>query len=416
MNNQGFWRIAKVKFYLNKERLFKDIMELDQKKSLSEEEAEELLKEDIEDFKQTVRDEKLRKEDLKQLYSLEKSGKERNSFLNFLVRFGKEDKVLRELDGFLEQVSRVDSAMDKIVTEYSESLEYDEIKEKTVKELKKYLKENKIPKDKLKEILEIEKNNKDRKTAKKYIRKEIKDSDSMISPSEVQKEISDLEDKVRSFKKDFIYHPDIFSLENLEKEFEEDSENRFKENKEDPNELVILTGKLANKLKKNDHIRNTEEFKELTEEAISMLESEDLGRFQHKLEEMNKLLGFDNQESESDYYTTEDKLDELEKAVDNLVKQEKELNAPKAKLGAVNNHDKNERREKIENLSSKGFDKSDLESRSSSDLEKLENSVSNQDGIEDKFNDLNSENNGEDGNANEKIQENIEELKNSLKN
>lgn len=387
MNNQGFWRNAKVKFYLNKERLFKDIMELDQKKSLSEEEAEEMLKEDIEDFKQTVRDEKLRKEDLKQLYSLEKSGKERNSFLNFLVRYGKEDKVLRELDGFLNQASRIDSALERIVEDGSQDLDLDKISSKTVKELKKYIDEQYLTKEELKIILENEEESKDRKTAKRYIKRELDNSSSIISPSEVQKDISGVEDKVKSFKKDFIYHPEVFDLDNIEKEFNEHYENQEKENNLE--DLVKLTGTLAENLKNSDSLENREEMKQLINDSILALEADNLDKFKEKIEKLNEISEPEKESSNEKAKSQQSKLKEVEEVINRLEdagygEQSRETSDSQESEPEGRKSDSS-RAKLVSKLEEKGFNKEKLETRSGSDLKKLEESSEKIDEVEEMF-------------------------------
>lgn len=361
----------------------KDIMKLDQKKSLSENEAEELLEKDIEDFKQSVRDEKLRKKDLKELYSLEKSGKERKSFLNFLVRYGKEDKVLRELDGFLDQVSRVDSALERIIEDDSHDIDLEEVNNKTVEELRKYLKNSHLSKGELEAILEKEKETKDRKTAKKYINRALKNSDSLISPSTVQKEVSEIEDKVRSFKKDFIYHPEVFDLENLEKEFNEHSEKQETDGLE---ELVELTGDLAKNLKESNSLDNREEMKQLINDSILALESDNLEKFKERIERLNELSQPEQENSGIKVKAQQSKLEEVENVIDRLEKAGYGESSSEIDKSENNTSDSESSREKlISELEDKGFQKEKLETRSGSDLEKLDDSSENIDKVEEMF-------------------------------
>lgn len=391
-------------------------MKLDQKKSLSEEEAEELLKEDIEDFKQTVRDEKLRKEDLKQLYSLEKSGKERNSFLNFLVRYGKEDKVLRELDGFLDQVSRIDSALDRIIEDSSQDLDLDKVNSKTVKELKEYVSERNLSKDELKTILNSERENKNRKTAKKYLERKIENSSPIISPSEVQKDISKIEDKVSSFKKDFIYHPDFFDLDNIEKEFSKHHEAQEKQNNLE--ELIELTGTLAENLKQSDKIDNREEMKQIINDSILALESDNIDRFKKKIEKLNKLSEPKKENNSEKATQQQDKLGEVEEVIerleeagygetnketDNYRESDTESSKPDSSRGKL-----------ISELENKGFNKGKLENQSSSDLEQLDESSEKIGKVEEMFRENDEKKKKEESSENriirdiEKLEETIE--------
>jgi len=391
------------------------IMKLNQKKSLSEEEAQELLKKDIEDFKQSVRDEQLRKKDLKELYSLEKSGKERENFLNFLVRYGKEEKVLRELDGFLDQVSRVDTALERMVEDESKNLDLEDTTDKTVKELKEYVKNNHLSKEELEAILESEKERKDRKTAKKYLEKELEDSSSLISSSEVKKAISNVENKVKSFKKDFIYHPEVFNLDNIEKEFEEHSEEQKDERDNDLEELVELTGNLVKNLKKSDNLENRGEMKELINNAILALESDNFDKFKDKIKRLNELTNTGKKNIVNHAETQQSKLQQIEEVISRL--EETGYNAPREEKASEKESKSSEsgREKMISRLQQEGFNREKLETRSRSDLEKLQSSSNKINNVEEMFQESDEmEKESERENSENRIIRDIEKLEEAI--
>jgi len=391
------------------------IMKLNQKKSLSEEEAQELLKKDIEDFKQSVRDEQLRKKDLKELYSLEKSGKERENFLNFLVRYGKEEKVLRELDGFLNQVSRVDTALERMVEDESKNLDLEDTTDKTVKELKEYVKNNHLSKEELEAILESEKERKDRKTAKKYLEKELEDSSSLISSSEVKKAISNVENKVKSFKKDFIYHPEVFNLDNIEKEFEAHSEEQKDERDNDLEELVELTGNLVKNLKKSDNLENQGEMKELINNAILALESDNFDKFKDKIKRLNELTNTGKKNIVNHAETQQSKLQQIEEVISRL--EETGYNAPREEKASEKESKSSEsgREKMISRLQQEGFNREKLETRSRSDLEKLQSSSNKIDNVEEMFQESDEmEKESERENSENRIIRDIEKLEEAI--
>jgi len=390
-------------------------MKLNQKKSLSEEEAQELLKKDIEDFKQSVRDEQLRKKDLKELYSLEKSGKERENFLNFLVRYGKEEKVLRELDGFLDQVSRVDTALERMVEDESKNLDLEDTTDKTVKELKEYVKNNHLSKEELEAILESEKERKDRKTAKKYLEKELEDSSSLISSSEVKKAISNVENKVKSFKKDFIYHPEVFNLDNIEKEFEAHSEEQKDERDNDLEELVELTGNLVKNLKKSDNLENRGEMKELINNAILALESDNFDKFKDKIKRLNELTNTGKKNIVNHAETQQSKLQQIEEVISRL--EETGYNAPREEKASEKESKSSEsgREKMISRLQQEGFNREKLETRSRSDLEKLQSSSNKIDNVEEMFQESDEmEKESERENSENRIIRDIEKLEEAI--
>jgi len=391
------------------------IMKLNQKKSLSEEEAQELLKKDIEDFKQSVRDEQLRKKDLKELYSLEKSGKERENFLNFLVRYGKEEKVLRELDGFLDQVSRVDTALERMVEDESKNLDLEDTTDKTVKELKEYVKNNHLSKEELEAILESEKERKDRKTAKKYLEKELEDSSSLISSSEVKKAISNVENKVKSFKKDFIYHPEVFNLDNIEKEFEAHSEEQKDERDNDLEELVELTGNLVKNLKKSDNLENRGEMKELINNAILALESDNFDKFKDKIKRLNELTNTGKKNIVNHAETQQSKLQQIEEVISRL--EETGYNAPREEKASEKESKSSEsgREKMISRLQQEGFNREKLETRSRSDLEKLQSSSNKINNVEEMFQESDEmEKESERENSENRIIRDIEKLEEAI--
>jgi len=390
-------------------------MKLNQKKSLSEEEAQELLKKDIEDFKQSVRDEQLRKKDLKELYSLEKSGKERENFLNFLVRYGKEEKVLRELDGFLDQVSRVDTALERMVEDESKNLDLEDTTDKTVKELKEYVKNNHLSKEELEAILESEKERKDRKTAKKYLEKELEDSSSLISSSEVKKAISNVENKVKSFKKDFIYHPEVFNLDNIEKEFEAHSEEQKDERDNDLEELVELTGNLVKNLKKSDNLENRGEMKELINNAILALESDNFDKFKDKIKRLNELTNTGKKNIVNHAETQQSKLQQIEEVISRL--EETGYNAPREEKASEKESKSSEsgREKMISRLQQEGFNREKLETRSRSDLEKLQSSSNKINNVEEMFQESDEmEKESERENSENRIIRDIEKLEEAI--
>ena len=392
---------------------------------MSDAESREILEGDKNDIEETLEERKPGKYALKSLIRAEKRGDNREEVLEVLNECLKSEKVLDQLNNLSQQLSETENLLKRIDTDGdTKSLETGEIADKTVKELRKFLKNNKIPQKRLEELFEIEESNKNRKTAKKYIKKEIESADSDFGLASLQEDISELESGLSSFKIEIEENRENFSLPDTESSNKiNDSEGGYRKK-----DLIEITNSVIEKLRNQGNLRSNEKLKELVNDAFLELEAENYSAFKDKLHEIENLEENDSEDSPNDLFEQENKLERIESMVSELEeRQEKILGAPKTATEEVNEQldtleemsgeeikrPGTEREEKIEEIASKGFDKENLKSRSDSDLAKLEDSSESMEKIESKFESLDSEKSSTADKTSE-IEENIEKLEESL--
>ena len=391
---------------------------------MSDAESKKILQGRKEEIKKTIEERNPGKYALKSLIREEKKGDRRQDVLSILKNRLSEEKVLDRLNNLSHQLLETEDLLDKISTgKQTERIESSEIVDKTVKQLRKYLKQNEISKDQLQELLKEEEKGKDRKTAKQYINKELESADSDSNLEKLQEDLSELENDISSFRTEISENRDKFNLP----ENDDKKQNKDSKTEENQKELLEATSKVIERLKERDDLRNNEELKNLVNDAFLALEAENYPTFKDKLHEIKTLEENDNSE-DNDLSEQENKLERMESMVSKLEERQKEsLGVPQKTTEEVNEQldtleeisgqeierpGKKKREQKIDELSSKGFNEEDLKTRSDSDLERLEKSSEDIDNLESKFEQLDKDQSETDKNS--EIEENIEKLEESL--
>lgn len=371
--------------------------------SLETGELPELADMELDEFKDALREKDVGQIDLEELVREERKGKNRQKFLDFMVRHARELEVKNSLESLLASISEVDESLENIVEKDKErrlGADPEEITEKTVKELRNYLKEHYLTADQLEKILEAEKEGKDRKTAKKFVKREIRNTESPDDTQKILKNLEYTEDSIRKFKKDFIQNPGHFNLKMFDNPLEDvlnENIEDSKESRESENlsELLGLTENVIEVLEDVDNFRDREIIEELANKALLALEAEKYDTFREKIERIQE-IGFEERKSSS-------KLDEVEEAINRL-----EGNFNEEKGGAENRSQR--KTELMEILETKGFERSELRKKSTADLEELLESSKNIETLESAFKQAEEENHEEEGeNDGENDEESSEE-------
>ena len=332
-----------------------------EKLSLSE--ISDLVTGSTDHFKDEVKNNSLTLQDLNSLKEAEEAGKNREAVLKFLDRQKKSKNISRQLgtaETDLEQLEKILDEVNRIEDLehfHNENIDIDQDKlidlvGGTVEELKKFVNESPLDSRQLEDVLNAEKRVKDRKTAKKYLQKQIKKRRVGQDVSNAREDLENLKSDIEELEKDESVEADPSSNQDLdettevsEKHDEDGSQGAKKEEHE------------TEKPQENDSPEDEKNEKDSEEENK---ESEDPGDPEEPREaedseldkkiEIAENLGLEMSDEELENFSLED-LEKIEA-------------------------EKSQREDLIQFLAEEGLDEGDLRDSSTSDLEKLKESMS----------------------------------------
>lgn len=263
-------------------------------------EVASLTNKQVEEFKQEVSDREPTVNDLEQLIEAEKAGKDREEMIDYLKGMINKKNIseklqtaLDDLSGLEHTIKEVEDLEDTESLKNKDEVEIDqsqiiELIEGTVSELKDYVNENFLYRRQLEEILDAEKAGKNRKTAKRFLEKEIESKG-------IEEEIKESQEDLERLKKDIKNLKNHF--ENVAEEYDYSGEQRSKKNQEAANELLEITNSIIQELKDSDNIDNRQELEEKTNEVIQALQNDNYSKVEDALVAISK-MGRPNQEED----------------------------------------------------------------------------------------------------------------------
>lgn len=281
------------------------------------------------------------KKDLKTLKSAEKSGKDRDKVIEYIENkinelevvedLGIAQEDVREVENLLEEVANLEDAENS--EEGLENIDQDRLLELvggTVEDVKEFVEDEKPNLDVLELLLEAEEKVKDRKTAKNFIKKSLKQRKLSNDVKNTKKDIKSLKNDLRDVSED--------SSANIVQNTDKDSE---KTNKDSNSEAV------------GEDEETTETESEAEEETTETEKDE---------EEKNK-------ETEKE----DENLDDIERKKQILKSLETNIGEDKLQDISIDElkqikKDQNERQEIISELEKHGFDPEELKKASTQDL------------------------------------------------
>jgi len=255
-------------------------------------EVASLTNKQVEEFKEEVNDREPTVNDLEQLIEAEKAGKDREDMIDYLKGMINKKNISEKLQTALDDLSGLEHTIEEVEDlEDTESLENkDEVEidqsqiieliEGTVSELKEYVNENFLYRRQLEEILDAEKAGKNRKTAKRFLEKEIESKG-------IEEEIKESQEDLERLKKDIENLKDHF--ENVAEEYDYSGEERSKKNQEAANELLEITNRIIQDLKDSDNIDNRQELEKKTNEVIQALQNDNYSKVEDALVAISKM-------------------------------------------------------------------------------------------------------------------------------
>lgn len=173
----------------------------------------ELSTRNREHFREQVEELDLTIEDMKALKEAEESGKNRKDLLEFLddqINSEKVGQYLGIAEADIDELESVFEKIDSIEDVKSLDEDYIEIEQDrlldlvggTVDEIKEFIEENSLNSQQLKNILEAEKRVKDRKTARSFLEKQLRDRKVSEDSNQVKKEIKKLKEEIDQLEED----------------------------------------------------------------------------------------------------------------------------------------------------------------------------------------------------------------------
>lgn len=320
-------------------------------------------------FKETVKEENLSIKDLKALKEAESSGKGRQNILKFLDNQITSENVGKYLNIAEEDAKEIEDIIGKIeeledlehLNEEKIEIDQDQLIDLvggTVSEMKDFIENNPLTTEQLEDVLSAEERIKDRKTAKRFLEDQIKK----------QKTGSSLENAVEDIK-------------NLEKDLKEIDEVDQDRDVEDLDDVSSSVDAMASALEDEEAEENgnSEEAKDENSEDEDSKSEESEDQDDEKEEEEENSEG----EEEKDEQENKDKSD-LQKKRDiadelDLDMSEEELKEFSLDQLEEMEEEKRHRENLIERLKDQGMDEEELRNSSTSDLEKISESMDSQD-------------------------------------
>ena len=320
-------------------------------------------------FKQEVNQMDLSLQDLRALKKAEASGKNREKVLDFLdtqittenvaAYLGIAEDDIGELGDLINEVERLEDVQhfeEKEIEIDQENLI--DLVGGTVDEMKEFIDEKPLTGEQIENVLEAEKRVKDRKTAKKYLERKIK-----------ERSVGEDVEKARE------------DLETLKEDLQEVKTDEGIEDKDE-------TGGADEETEKEVEENSTEEKdeEESQEEESSENESESYDQNKGKEQSVKEGDGEASDSEEEVEGSSQDNLEEKEQIAEelDLDMNEDELKAFSLKDLKKIRAEKRHREDLIEKLENKGMDDSELRNSSTDDLEKIVSSLGNKEDSEDK--------------------------------
>jgi hypothetical protein len=330
-------------------------MELDK---LSIGKISDITNSNAEEFSRKVKELDPTVDDLKALKEAEENGQNREELLTFLNNqltsknvsnyLGIAEQSIDNLDGLIRQIEDVEDIQH--FEEKNLELEQDDLIDLvggTVPEMKEFVEEKKLTEGQLQNILDAEKRVKNRKTAKKFLKKNIRRQEIGKDVEDAREDLDNLEEDIEEIKDD---EDREIELEDPEKDIEneEDDEKDAEDEKEDGSD-------------------ETEDKEDIEGEDTSEPEEE---KDTEENEESEEDSG-DDEDVESD--EGKDEFEEKKELVDDLDLDlsDEEIEDISLKQLKDIRDEKEHREELIDRLKDEGMDEEDLRDSSTSDLEKV---------------------------------------------
>ena len=337
---------------------------------LSNDEVKEVLGREPEEIEEVLENEEFGKYALEKLIRFEKKQEGRDKVLNNLSSFLAHSKITERLNDLSEHLDETGKILEKVDISEKNEEDLPEPQEMTVNEVKDYVNENYLSSTQLHTLLEKEKAGKSRKTARKYLERNINPDKAVSNLEELQGDIRDLEEDINQLKKEFWSERKEFNFENVVNEHRprDSDDNRRKK-------LIEITNDVIKKLKEENQLRDNEKLKELVNEAFLALEADNYETFEEKMRDTINL------ESSSDGEASEQekKLEKMKKMVNKLEERQTEnLDVPEdAKSELHTAEEKAEEQERHETIMEEskheGFDKSEPKIKTYEGLRKPKN-------------------------------------------
>ncbi|QGA80120.1 hypothetical protein [Candidatus Nanohalobium constans] len=338
----------------------------------------ELTTSDSEYFREEVKSIDLTVQDLKALKEAELSGKNREELINFL-----DDQLNAENVGnYLNLAERDMGQVENLISEIERVEDIEHLDEEkieidqdnlidliggTVDEMKEFVKENPLTSEQLENVLDAEERIKDRKTAKQFLKRQIKKREVGEDVKKARKDVESLENDLEEIRKD---ETDVSKTED-DKEDDRDDENSevsVEESEED----------------KETGNRSQDEDREESEDSLEQEnEGEKNGEENSEPEEEPRNeSGEDSKPGDENKDEDEDSKFERKKRISEdleLDMSDEELEDFSLEQLEEIKSEKEHRESLIERLEENGMDEEDLREASTSDLEKLANSLESKD-------------------------------------
>jgi hypothetical protein len=308
-----------------------------------------------EDFKEMVEDKKLTIKDLKALKEAESSGKNRESILNFLDKqitsenvenyLSIADKDANEIEHIIEKIEKLEDLdhldEDKIEVDQDKLID---LLGGNVEEMKEFIEENPLTLPQLEDILDAEERIKNRKTAKSFLEKKMKEREASESLENAAEDIESLEKNLKE-------------IEGLEDDIT------------DENNKNSSIDELASALE------NENEEAEVEDDGDSSEESEKKGDDEKEEDEEPE-----ESEGEGEEKKEETDLEKKKKIAEELELEMSERELDEIPLEEIEKmrDEKRHREDLIETLKHEGMSEEDLRNSSTSDLEKIADNMDNE--------------------------------------
>ncbi len=359
---------------------------MDDVEKLSAEKVSGLVTSNTSAFKDKLSDMELSVDSLKELKKAEAAGQNRSEILGFVdskinavnvaahLGTAKEDVAeLEEVIEFIEEVEHIEHFEQSSIEIDQDTLI--DLVGGTVKELKKFVGENTLTVEQLNDILKAESKVKNRKTAKSFLKSELRKRKVAEDAINVKQDIDNLKDDLEELEDD----TDTSDIE-ISSEAQERPKTSTKNKSEDESDNIEDTQEDEAK----NSAKNEDESEEDEESVEKQVKSEDKKEDQaEKTEEESEPEENETGDNEEDSEDAE--LKEKRKIADELGLDITDNDLKKFSAEDLRNvlGEKKHREDLIDLLVDQGLDKSALKASSTEDLEKIAESFENDDNKED---------------------------------
>ncbi|WEL23048.1 hypothetical protein [Candidatus Nanohalovita haloferacivicina] len=316
----------------------------------------------VEEFRSEIESREVPVNDLEILRSAEQSGKNREKVLEIIDRQMEKQKVSQKLGLAEDELEHIEGLMNEVTELESAEFDGDQAEDVsqedlldlvggTVADIKKYVTENNPSVEVMQTLLNSEKKVKDRKTAKKFLEKKIRQKKVEKDLEKTSEDIEKLESDLETVEKDSDIDEESENGEQEPETEEEDSEDEEDSDDKENNEE-------ASEEEKEDSKNDKEEDKseEESEEAESEEETEEKEEGDSK--------------GENEEVSEFEKKKEILEDIDMDVPDNELENIPIDELKSIRD-DKKEREGLIGGLKDEGLDPEKLQQSSTEDLRKI---------------------------------------------